>query len=151
MDTNYYAATIVGCRIDRGKLFFTKNVRSCGCAAQEAKYCQECGQKWWCKVDVAHPQYNYGTGRLCDLEVFDSNFSDHVFIAATSSHVDKETYVSEEKIDAHLIISGQLRGAIKKVLEPLDMWEKGNNFGIWTIMWCDYDASEMFTDCKDSG
>lgn len=132
MSTNYHAATIVGCRIEREKLFFTKKVRSCNCATEETKYCQECGAKWLTRVDTAHPQYDHGKGELCGLRVFDNDYSDHVFIAAAFACVDDETF-APEGICVDGILSGDFATKLINILEPLGMWK---NFGIWTIMWC---------------
>lgn len=131
--TNYHAASIIGCRINRDKLFFDKKVRSCDCAVPETKYCQQCGSKWWCTVAKAHPQYNYDTRKFCDLEVFDNYYSEYVFIAVASNCVDEETYVSDINMDTRPALFDALREEIKGILEPLGMWE---NFGIWTVMWC---------------
>ncbi len=150
MSTTYHAAAIIGCRIDRSRIFLPERVKRCEHPSDgNAKFCSRCGQKMWKSVNKPIPQYDINDNTIGGLKVFGDDYDDHVFVAGSFVSVDQYggSHHPYAIIDAPVEMltvgsaaacgeSGLAHTRLRKVLIPLGLWDDGEQFGIWVVMWC---------------
>lgn len=134
MSTTYNAAAIVGCKIDKSKVFFIEQVRSCKhpISIENAKFCPECGEEVFVEQDGAIPQYDQDEKTICGFRAFYNEYNDFIIVASEFAEID---FYSEEPkmIDVDTVNGAQLR--LKLALEPYNLWDK-KQFGIHVFQWC---------------
>lgn len=133
MSTTDYAASIIGCRVDRSKIFFKQKTRICDHSLPEnyPNFCPECGKRTYLMMEVTIDEYDQDHKTLNGLRVFENEYSDQIIIAACSVVLDCDEWISCKLDPAH--VSGS-RTQLKKILKPLDLWDE-EQFGIWCMMW----------------
>lgn len=135
MSTTYHAATIVGCKIDRSKIFFNQKVRQCEHLVPEIirdiKFCPKCGKEMWIKKEVSIPEYDEDKEALCGFRTFFSDEDDCVFVAGEYIETDNNIYTPIEMLSTDTY---EIRKRLKTALEPFDLWDE-RQFGIWLVTW----------------
>lgn len=137
----YKAAAVVGCKIDRSKLFLTEDVRGCEhdlpqpWATSEAKFYGQCAKPLWVTIHKPILKYNPNKETLCGLRVFENNFGDDVVVGDIYVEDSSDLMLQPEMIAVHLV-NDVVRNKIKGKLEPLNLWDE-EQLGIWLITWAE--------------
>ncbi len=143
MRTTYHAAAVVGCRVDRSKVFILEDVRLCSHPLpsmetqrlrMDVNFCPICGKKLWSKEYKSIPQYDFVDETICGLRVVSNEYNDEVYIAAEVAEIDTHLDYDGKSISPHGIDT-TVRERIKAILEPIGLWNE-EEFGIWVVMWC---------------
>lgn len=140
MSTEYNAAAIVGCKIDKSKVFFTEEVRSCKhpIPMENAKFCPECGKNVFLKHNRAIPQYDWdeestsGFSTICGFTVFNYECNDFLIVAGKFTKTD---FYSEEPEMLDISTINDVLLKLKLALEPCGLWDE-KQFGIHVFQWC---------------
>lgn len=137
MNMTYKAVTIIGCRIDRSRIFIEEKHRCCDHEIEtieykKLRYCPECGKKWTKIVEEPIPQYDMCANTIDGFEVFCNNTDDHIFVAGGFVSVNQYRDMSGEMLTSRSIDVAfkNLRNALK----PLKLWDNGAQFGIWPFL-----------------
>lgn len=135
MSTTYHAAAVVGCKINKSKIFFTEKVRGCGhySALAEDKFCPHCGQKAWREERRSILEYDKDEGTICGFRVFNNEHENYVFVAGRCTETDQFAYQPAKMLGTSTIHT-EVQMKLKSALAPLGLWDY-EQFGIWVIVW----------------
>jgi len=138
MSTTYHAIAIVGCKVDKSKLFTTDLVRSCEhpIPVGGVKFCPECGKRTYKKTKKPIQDYDTDKETVCGKRVFghyyDTNF---VIIAEQCVAVDNYDGPLAKMLPITVTDTTTWENKLRAVLEPLGLWDD-EQFGIWTMLYC---------------
>ncbi len=137
MSASLYAYGVLGCRIDKSKLYKHERRRQCKHPLPDPgsdQYCPTCGKRAYDNEQVPIDGYDPEHETLLGLHV--TTGTDGVPIVAGGHHV---------KADGYRNASGMLDATdvpaawshIRAVLEPAGLWD-ADEFGFWVILYCSY-------------
>ena len=139
MGVDYYATALVGCKIDKSKLYLLCTetvVPACNHpSATLHTFCPECGKPTTRKVRKPIPQFNEDSDLLCDLKVVWSTDNAEAFVC----RVPASTQSSRSNSGPVMVQAPTYSDyeSIKNVLEPLGLWQPAL-FGLWVVPYVSY-------------
>ena len=139
----YTAYVFVGMKLDEAKLYCTKRVRGCSHEETIERFCGTCGKPMWRESRYFVPAVDcpYADTSECSLDevrsvaglklVLGTSYVNGeyecVFVAGTE-------VISVDGYDKLPVLDlSEIRGSIRKVLEPVDLWDD-DAFGVWCVL-----------------
>lgn len=128
------AYSIIGVRVDVGRLQVSKKVRGCEHPLynEESLFCGTCGAKAWIYKTVPIEGFNYrGCSRHGDISGFLVLTVGYSFICGRITSVSDNSAESSKVMKISDIDS--IKNDMQLNLTPLGLWDE-DSFGVWTVM-----------------
>lgn len=138
MSTTYRATAIVGCRVDKSKVFLKKKVRGCKHETpfgENAQFCPECGVKLWTTLVIPRDIYDISAETILGFHVFFDENEDHLFIAADFTEDDYYNDSEPKRISLQDASDSIEMSHFKSQMQRHGLWDE-NEVGIWVFLSC---------------
>lgn len=137
MGVDYSTYVVIGCEIDKEKLYISEKVRSCDCdvdGIENMSFCSKCGKTVWKEIEDTVEGYDESKDTLFGYDLRYGTDHERCWVIIRGARADdKNSAIKLEVIDN----ISELREELKAAIGPAGFWEE-KKFGIWAIHYCSY-------------
>jgi len=137
MGADYYSYVVIGCEIDKSKLYTSTKARACYCIVdgiEDTSFCSNCGKPVWKdELDVAEG-FDESKETLCGYNLIYGTDHERCWVAISDAEADDRN--DAVKLEAPDDLA-KLRKELKTAIGPVGFRDE-KKFGIWVINYCSY-------------
>lgn len=139
MVADYSSHVVIGCEIDKSKLYTSTKVRACYCIVdgiEDANFCLNCGKPVWKDGLAVVEGYDESQGTLFGFDIVYGTDHERCWIAIRKAEAEDD-HDAVKLEDVEQISLSELKEMLKAAIGPAGFWDE-KKFGIWVINYCSY-------------